>query len=73
LAEQIFDMPVRRAEPKGLGGLVDIISSPAHATGAGLVIYGAAHRTQRRFKKVSDRVIFNKVFSRMKEWFEEYF
>jgi cell division protein FtsA len=73
LAEQIFDMPVRRAEPKGLGGLVDIVSSPVHATGAGLVIYGAAHRTQRRFRKVSDRAIFNKVFSRMKEWFEEYF
>ena len=73
LAEQIFDLPVRRGEPKGVGGLVDIISSPLHATGVGLVLYGAAHRTHRRFRKVSDRTIFNKVFSRMKEWFENYF
>ena len=73
LAEQIFDLPVRRGEPKGVGGLVDIISSPLHATGVGLVLYGAAHRTQRRFRKVPERAIFNKVFARMKEWFEEYF
>jgi len=73
LAEQIFDLPVRRGEPRGVGGLVDIISSPIHATGVGLVSYGAAHRARRRFRKVSDRAIFNKVFTRMKEWFEDYF
>jgi cell division protein FtsA len=73
LAEQIFDLPVRWGEPKGVGGMVDIISSPLHATGVGLVLYGSAHRTQRRFRRVSDRAIFNKVFTRMKEWFENYF
>jgi cell division protein FtsA len=73
LAEQIFDLPVRMGVPKGVGGLVDVISSPQHATGVGLVLHGAAHRTQRRFRKASDRVIFNKVFSRMKEWFDSYF
>ena len=73
LAEQIFDLPVRMGVPKGVGGLVDVISSPQYATGVGLVLYGAAHRTQRRFRKASDRVIFNKVFSRMKEWFDSYF
>ncbi|MDH7499316.1 MAG: cell division protein FtsA, partial [candidate division NC10 bacterium] len=73
LAEQIFDLPVRTGEPRGVGGLVDIISSPIHATGVGLVSYGAAHRSQRRFRKASDRTMFNKVFTRMKEWFENYF
>ena len=73
LAEQIFDLPVRMGVPKGVGGLVDVISSPQHATGVGLVLYGSANRTQRRFRRASDRVIFNKVFSRMKEWFDSYF
>lgn len=73
LAEQIFDLPVRKGEPRGVGGLIDIISSPQYATGVGLVIHGAANRSQARFRRVSDRVIFNKVFARMKEWFGDYF
>jgi cell division protein FtsA len=73
LAEQIFDLPVRRGEPKGVGGLVDVVSSPVHATGVGLVSYGATHRSQSRFGRVSERTIFNKVLGRMREWFESYF
>ncbi len=44
LAEQILDMPVRRGLPRGVGGLIDVISNPMYATGVGLGIYGAAHR-----------------------------
>lgn len=73
LAEQIFDMPVRRGIPRGVGGLTDVISSPMYATGVGLAIYGAAHRTRRKFRKVTDRNIFDKVIARMKEWFGEIF
>lgn len=40
MAEQIFDSPVRYGLPQGLTGLVDVISSPAWATGAGLLLYG---------------------------------
>jgi cell division protein FtsA len=42
IAEQIFDLPIRRGAPAGLGGLADHVSSPAHATAVGLVMY--AHR-----------------------------
>jgi cell division protein FtsA len=73
LAEQIFDMPVRRGIPRGVGGLTDVISSPMYATGVGLAVYGAAHRTRRKFRKVTDRNIFDKVIARMKEWFGEIF
>jgi cell division protein FtsA len=73
LAEQIFDMPVRRGIPRGVGGLTDVISNPMYATGVGLTIYGAAHRTRRKFRQVTDRNIFDKVISRMKEWFGEIF
>ncbi|HSB68929.1 MAG TPA: cell division protein FtsA [Candidatus Methylomirabilis sp.] len=73
LAEQIFDMPVRRGVPRGVGGLTDVISNPMYATGVGLGIYGAAHRSRRKFKQVTDRNIFDKVVARMKEWFGEFF
>jgi cell division protein FtsA len=73
LAEQLFDMPVRRGAPRGVGGLTDVISNPMYATGVGLGIYGAAHRTRRKFRKVTDRNIFDKVIARMKEWFGEIF
>jgi cell division protein FtsA len=42
IAEQIFDLPVRRGYPTGVGGLVDHVASPALATAVGLVLY--AHR-----------------------------
>jgi cell division protein FtsA len=73
LAEQLFDMPVRRGIPRGVGGLTDVISSPMYATGVGLGIYGAAHRDRRKFRQVTDRNIFDKVVARMKEWFGEIF
>ena len=46
IAEQIFDLPVRRGCPVDVGGLTDHVSSPSFATGVGLVKY--AHRNQMR-------------------------
>jgi len=44
LAEGIFDQPVRRGVPIGVGGMADVIQSPIYATGAGLAIYGSRSR-----------------------------
>lgn len=44
IAEQIFDLPIRRGSPGGLGGLADHVNNPAFATAVGLVMY--AHRTR---------------------------
>jgi cell division protein FtsA len=44
IAEQIFDLPIRRGVPAGLGGLVDHVDSPSFATAAGLLLY--ARRNQ---------------------------
>lgn len=41
LAEQILGLPVRRGAPIGVGGLMDVVKSPAYSTGVGLVKYGA--------------------------------
>ena len=40
IAEQIFDLPIRRGAPAGVGGLADHVGSPSFATPVGLVLYG---------------------------------
>jgi cell division protein FtsA len=40
LAEQVFDMPVRRGVPDGVARLTDVVCTPIHATGVGLARYG---------------------------------
>ena len=72
LGEQIFNLPVRRGDPAGIGGLVDVVNSPIYATGVGLVIHGDKDPGKSRFK-MGDENIFSKVTKRMKEWFNEYF
>jgi cell division protein FtsA len=44
LAEQVFDLPVRRGVAEGLGGLADVVQSPVYATAVGLALYGARGR-----------------------------
>ncbi len=75
LAEQIFNLPVRRGTPQKIGGLVDVVNSPVYATGVGLVIYGSRHReVATHFPTTqSDDSLFRKVSKRMKEWFGEFF
>jgi cell division protein FtsA len=41
LAEKISGLPVKIGEPMLTGGLTDAIKSPKHATGVGLLYYGA--------------------------------
>ena len=72
LAEQVFNMPVRRGIPIGIGGLVDLVHSPMYATGVGLVLYGSKNKAQSRFK-VGDGNVFSKVTHRMREWIGEFF
>ena len=43
IAEQIFDLPVRRGCPAGVGGLADHANNPSFATAVGLTMYGNTH------------------------------
>ncbi len=72
LAEQIFNLPVRRGKPVGIGGLVDIVNSPMHATGVGLVLHGKKNAENTRFR-IGEKNIFNKAMKRMKDWLKEFF
>jgi cell division protein FtsA len=44
IAEQIFDLPIRRGSPAGVGGLADHVNSPAFATAVGLTLYAQRNR-----------------------------
>ncbi len=72
LAEQVFNLPVRRGVPKGIGGLVDVVKNPLHATGVGLVLYGSRNQGNRIFRNREENV-YHKVKERMREWIEEIF
>jgi cell division protein FtsA len=70
LAEQIFDMPVKRGIPQGFSGLVDLVSTPIHSTGVGLILYGLEQMKDGKFKGGSKEKGW---FRRMKNLFGQYF
>ncbi len=48
IAEGLFEGPVRRGVPAGVGGLTDVVSRPEWATATGLLLYGLRYKTGRR-------------------------
>jgi cell division protein FtsA len=70
LAEHVFNMPVRRGYPTGVGGLTDVVNSPMYATGVGLVIYGSNDPT-RDSRGVGN--VFTSTTRKIKKWFLEFF
>ena len=47
VAEQIFDLPVRKGVPAGLGGMGEALTSPVYSTAVGLVLYGYRTHSHR--------------------------
>ncbi len=72
LAEQIFNLPVRRGNPRDIGGLVDVVNSPMYATAVGLVKYASTHASEGGFGTNESR-IFDKILVKMKGWLKEFF
>lgn len=57
LSEQVFSSSVRYGLPQRLGGLVDVISSPAWCTASGLLLYGLnAEQSQTKHKQTRRRL-----------------
>ena len=74
MGEQVFELPVRIGTPSGVGGLVDIVSSPLYSTAVGLILYAVKNRSEKGFGSTSsDTRLFNKILKRMKEWIQEFF
>ncbi len=72
LAEQVLGMPVRRGIPSGVGGLVDVVRTPAFATGVGLVLHGVRRLAAGQVHRVRDSERGG-VWRRMRGWFGEVF
>ena len=80
LAEDIFELEVRRGTPDGVGGLTDVVRSPKYATGVGLVLQAAgrarpgsdAHYVASASSS-TDHGIYRRIDSRMKDWIRELF
>jgi len=71
IAEQIFDLPMRRGMPAGVGGLADHVSNPAFATAVGLVLYAARHRGPAG--GASGGGALTRVMGRLRTVFKEFF
>ncbi|MDH4248155.1 MAG: cell division protein FtsA [Deltaproteobacteria bacterium] len=74
LAAEILQFPVRVGYPENLTGLEEIVRSPMHATGVGLLRYalgGGETRSAPVFTQ--DHTLLNRVSRRMKEWVNEFF
>jgi cell division protein FtsA len=69
IAEQIFDLPIRRGSPGGVGGLADHVANPAYATAVGLVLYAAHNRAP-----VTNPIgTFGRMVGRLRTVFKEFF
>jgi cell division protein FtsA len=67
VAESIFDLPVRRGDPSGIGGLVDRVNTPDYATSVGLILYGYTKWKDRGFTKDRKKGFLIKF----KDWLKE--
>jgi cell division protein FtsA len=74
IAEDVLDMPVRRAAPVNVGGLSDGVNSPLFATPVGLILFGHRHRTRRvEVQPPTNPFFFVRMGERMKTWIQELF
>jgi len=71
IAEQIFDLPIRRGCPLEVGGLADHVNSPAFATPVGLVLY--AHRNRIPEPARVGAGAFGRMAVRLRGIFKEFF
>jgi cell division protein FtsA len=70
IAEAVLGLPTRLGKPRNIFGLTDVVNNPMYATGVGLVLYGAQHEPEKKFR-IRDKNIFNSLIQRMKRWFKE--
>jgi cell division protein FtsA len=73
IAEQIFDLPIRRGCPVGVGGLADHVNSPTFATGVGLVLYGCRNAVSDLGRAPVGAGAFVRAAGRLRGLFKEFF
>ena len=69
LAEEVFHLPVRLGLPQHVGGLVDVVRNPIHATGVGLLLFGYEDGATAK-TEVHTGDGFKGMLAKMKSWFQ---
>jgi cell division protein FtsA len=74
LAANILQFPVRVGFPENITGLNELIYTPMHATGVGLLRYGLAHG-HGRFSPMfqGEPTVFSRLSRRMRDWMQDFF
>lgn len=72
IAEDVLGLPIRFGYPKKIGGLVDVVRSPAYATGVGLVLHGAKNLA-RELAEQPPAGMYRRMRGRMRDWLGEIF
>jgi cell division protein FtsA len=67
VAEEIFDLPVRRGDPTGVGGLADRVNTPDYATCVGLILHGYDQWKEKGLAKDKRKGLW----ARIKDWLKE--
>lgn len=67
VAEEIFDLPVRRGDPTGVGGLAERVNTPDYATSVGLILYGYEQWREKGLSKDKRKGLW----ARIKDWLKE--
>ncbi len=73
IAEQIFDLPIRRGCPVDVGGLTDHVNSPSFATGVGLVKYANRNQLQVLDRRVVGAGALGNLTGRLRGLFKDFF
>lgn len=69
LAETVFEMPVRHGFVPSIPGLPDAMTSPAWATGVGLLLHGFQQQYEGGYNQPLLPRNASSVFAKMKQWF----
>lgn len=72
MAARSFGLPVRLGVPAHVGGIVDVVDSPAYAAAVGLVLHGMKRQERSAYRPRDDKILA-KVKHRMSDWFSEFF
>lgn len=68
LAEEVLGLPARIGVPSGVYGLADVLPDPAHATGVGLLLWGAkGHTSANAWQTGMLGGAFKRLMSRVKK------
>jgi cell division protein FtsA len=73
LAEMVFEVPVKRGYPFGIGGLRDIVNSPRHATGVGLLKHAAKQMSRQGRMLGADSFRVGRMRDTVTGWIKDLF